>query len=114
LGSRIGIPTINIRLAEDVVLPLGVYAGECLINGELYKSVANIGYEPTVQQDGQLECEIHVFEPLKTSCDYVAFRPLKKLRDEMKFKDISSLKRQIEMDIRKAKKLFTTGVCHAG
>ena len=48
LGSRMGIPTINIPAPDRQMLPPnGVYFSRILIGGETYNSVSNIGINPT-------------------------------------------------------------------
>lgn len=52
LGSRMGIPTINIPVPDRQMLPPnGVYFSRIRINGALYNSVSNIGLNPTVNDD---------------------------------------------------------------
>ena len=52
LGSRMGIPTINIPAPDRQMLPPnGVYFSRIHINGVLYNSVSNIGFNPTVNDD---------------------------------------------------------------
>ena len=49
LGRTIGVPTANVLIPEGVVVPrLGVYASTCLVDGETYVAVTNIGSRPTV------------------------------------------------------------------
>ena len=49
LGRTMGIPTANIAVSEEVVLPKsGVYACRARVVGETYCAVTNIGSRPTV------------------------------------------------------------------
>ena len=52
LGSRMGIPTINIPApGRQMLPPNGVYFSRILIDGTEYDSVSNIGLNPTVNDD---------------------------------------------------------------
>ena len=52
LGRTIGVPTINQRMPEDLVVPkFGVYASVVECAGERYLGVTNIGVKPTVGSD---------------------------------------------------------------
>jgi len=49
LGHTMGIPTANMLLPEELVLPkLGVYAGCAAVDGKTCPAVTNIGSRPTV------------------------------------------------------------------
>lgn len=53
LGRKLGIPTANLRLPEELAVPrFGVYACRCLIDGTAYPAVTNIGTRPTVEGRG--------------------------------------------------------------
>lgn len=99
LGRTIGVPTANIPIPEEVVVPkLGVYATECLVDGVLYKAVTNIGSRPTV--DGhQVRAESWILDfdgDLYGKHMTVIFH--KFLRPEQKFASLEELKTQIQHD----------------
>ena len=64
LGSRMGIPTINIPApARQMLPPNGVYFSRILIDGVTYNSVSNIGINPTVNDDSSLKTiETNIFD----------------------------------------------------
>ena len=64
LGSRMGIPTINIPAPDRQMLPPnGVYFSRILIGGETYNSVSNIGINPTVNDDSRRKTiETNIFD----------------------------------------------------
>lgn len=107
VGTKIGIPTINILPDRNLVLPQGVITGFCRINNINFAAVANFGVRPTV--DGKnFMIEIHVINAKVevSDKDIVEFRPIKKIRDEKKFSNLSQLRKQVLNDIRVAQSLL--------
>ena len=52
LGAKNGFPTVNIPAPERQMLPpSGVYFSRTILNGNEYKSISNIGVNPTVNQE---------------------------------------------------------------
>jgi riboflavin kinase / FMN adenylyltransferase len=102
-GRKIGFPTCNLKLNDYIVPRLGVYAVK--IDGLKFskKGIANIGFRPTF--DGKdLLLETNIFGINKNLYNKeisVSFR--KFIRREKKFKDLEHLKKQIKIDIKKAK-----------
>lgn len=64
LGSRMGIPTINIPApARQMLPPNGVYFSRIEIGGAMYNSVSNIGFNPTVNDDkSKKTIETNIFD----------------------------------------------------
>ena len=51
-GSKLGTPTINQALPEELIFPrFGVYAAWCRVEGERFYGVCNVGIKPTVGSD---------------------------------------------------------------
>jgi len=103
-GRKIGFPTCNINLGFYVVPKLGVYAVQVKINKLNKKGIANIGYRPTF--NGQkLLLETNIFGINKNLYNKVITVSFKKfIRAEKKFKNVEYLKKQIKIDVQKAKK----------
>ena len=88
------------RLVEEglIVPEDGVYYGECIVDGERYKSVVNIGKNPTFNA-GIRTVEAHIIGysddlyGLRISVEF-----FEKIRGEMRFESISALKEQIARD----------------
>jgi riboflavin kinase/FMN adenylyltransferase len=65
IGTSGGFPTINIPApARQMLPPNGVYFSRIVINGIEYKSISNIGVNPTVSQDND-QAEL-ITKPQKT------------------------------------------------
>jgi riboflavin kinase / FMN adenylyltransferase len=102
-GRKIGFPTCNLKLYDYVIPRLGVYAVK--INGLKLskKGIANIGFRPTFNGNNLL-LETNIFGINKNlynkeiSVSFIRF-----IRREKKFKDLEHLKKQIKIDIKKAK-----------
>jgi len=99
LGTRIGVPTANLLPEKYLVLPRnGVYLTKTLVNGTLYKSITNIGKNPTFNLD-TISVETHIIdfeEDLYSQMIEVFF--YKWIRGERKFKGIEELKLQLIKD----------------
>ncbi len=114
MGKLLGFPTVNFYPQEDILLPNGIIAGESLIytsEGKKFKkkSVANFGYNPTIDSYNKIVCEVHVIdEVIDYKIDKIFFRPLKKLRDEKKFESVKLMLKNINKDVISAKKFFST------
>ena len=102
-GRKIGFPTCNLKLHNYVIPLLGVYAVR--INGLRFskKGIANIGFRPTFKGKNLL-LETNIFginKNLYNKGISVSFKRF--IRREKKFKDIEHLKKQIKIDIKRAK-----------
>jgi len=102
-GRKIGFPTCNLKLKDYIIPRLGVYAVK--VNGSKFskKGVANIGFRPTFNGKNLL-LETNIFGINKNLYNKelsVSFR--KYIRPEKKFRDLEHLKKQIKIDIKKAK-----------
>ena len=102
-GRKIGFPTCNINLHDYIVPRLGVYAVK--VKGPKFnkKGIANIGYRPTFNGQNLL-LETNIFGINKNLYNKEIIVSFKKfIRPEKKFKDLEHLKKQIKIDIKKAK-----------
>jgi len=102
-GRKIGFPTCNMSLNSYVVPKLGVYAVKVITKKFNKNGVANIGYRPTFNGQSLL-LETNIFginENLYNKVINVSFK--KFIRPEKKFKNFEHLKKQIKIDIKRAK-----------
>ena len=106
LGKKIGFPTANIDIKDYVLASPGVYAVRAKkLGGKNYMhGIANLGYRPTF--DGKkLLLEVHLFNFSGNLYNkYLTVEFKKFIRKEKKFKNIDQLKKQIKIDLLKAKK----------
>ena len=103
-GHKIGFPTCNLKLNDYVIPKLGVYAVKVESNNFNKNGIANIGYRPTF--DGQnLLLETNIFGINKNLYNKEISISFKKfIRPEKKFRNLKYLKKQIQLDIKQAKK----------
>ena len=103
-GEGLGFPTANLDVNSGQALPPdGVYAGLAHINGKIYRTMTNVGEDPTF---GGTERTIEAYlidysgdlYGHELSVDFVA-----RLRDEIKFDNADELKKQVAEDIEQGK-----------
>ena len=106
LGSKIGFPTANLQLNNDLYLPkFGVYEISCLVNGNLFKGILNIGITPTLLNSKKVKIEAHLFNFNENIYGKNIVIQLKKfIREEIKFNSVDDLIKQINIDISSVKK----------
>ena len=102
-----GFPTSNVSYNEKLVIPeSGVYAGLTYVHGEEYKSVINVGNNPTFN-GARVTIESHLFdfdEEIYGEKIKVSF--VKKIRDDIKFGGTEQLARQIQKDAAEAERIL--------
>ena len=103
-GHKIGFPTCNLKLNDYVVPKLGVYAVKVKTNNVIKNGIANVGYRPTFNGQNLL-LETNVFGINKNLYNKEINISFKKfIRPEKKFRNLKYLKKQIQLDIKQAKK----------
>ena len=106
VGKKIGFPTANIDIKNYILAHPGVYAVRVKIqkSSKYLKGIANLGYRPTFNEK-KLLLEVHLFNFSGNLYNkYLTVEFLKFLRKEKRFKNIDQLKKQINIDLKKAKK----------
>ena len=110
-GRLLGFPTANIETAEEHVVPAnGVYAVRCLIDGQWYNGVCNMGVKPTFHNPEHRIpiAEVHVLDvDMDLYGQQLAIDWLYRIRSEQKFDSFEALKAQIGKDKQTAKDLLT-------
>ena len=106
LGKKIGFPTANIDIKDYVLANPGVYAVKIKkqIGNNYFHGIANLGYRPTFNGK-KLLLEVHIFNFSGNLYNkYLTVEFKKFIRKEKKFKNINQLRKQIKIDLLKAKK----------
>ena len=100
-GTKMGIPTANVSFPNDKLMPDdGVYTGIIEIENKQYKSLINIGKNPTFNAEKRT-LEVHIPEFSKNIYEEevkVLFD--RKIRGEIKFESSSQLVKQIKEDLK--------------
>ncbi|HHW56595.1 MAG TPA: bifunctional riboflavin kinase/FAD synthetase [Clostridia bacterium] len=104
LGRKLGFPTANLQIPEDLVLPkAGVYVTRVKIHDKLYIAVTNIGLKPTFNEKN-ISIESYILDFNENLYDtYLEVEFITRIRDEIKFKNTEDLKGQVFKDIDYAK-----------
>ena len=107
LGKKIGFPTANVDIKDYIIAKPGVYAVRAKKQNttKFIRGIANLGFRPTFNQK-KILLEVHLFNFSKNLYNkYLSVNFIKFIRKEKKFKNIGQLKKQIKLDLLKAKKL---------
>ena len=108
LGTKIGIPTINIMPEHNKLVPkFGVYVTTIDFEGRIYHGVTNVGTKPSVSEKNIVGIETHILDyngDLYGKYVRVTFQSF--LRPEMKFNSVEELKNQMKRDKLTAKSYF--------
>jgi riboflavin kinase/FMN adenylyltransferase len=107
LGKKIGFPTANIDIKDYVLASPGVYAIKVKTSdkGRYLKGIANLGYRPTFNEK-KILLEAHLFNFSGNLYNkYLTVEFIKFIRKEKKFKNVIQLRKQIKIDLSKAKKI---------
>jgi len=112
LGRSIGFPTLNLRIAHRRPALSGIFVVN--VHGladHALPAVASLGVRPTVEDNGRVLLEVHLFD-FAADCygKLIHVEFLKKLRDEEKYDDLQSLTQAIETDARNARAYFADKV----
>jgi riboflavin kinase/FMN adenylyltransferase len=106
-GKITGFPTANIKIPFRKLIPSeGVYIANIEYNNKKYKSLVNIGKNPTFNNEN-LSIEAHILNFSENLYDKnltVFFAA--KIRNEKKFSSVEELHQQIENDIKFANEYY--------
>ncbi|MBN1568853.1 MAG: bifunctional riboflavin kinase/FAD synthetase [Acidobacteria bacterium] len=109
LGTKLGIPTTNLKSLNELIPRRGVYVTTIDIDGIKHPGVTNIGFRPTIDRESvaSLSIETHM---LDFNDDVygknVSLEFLIRLRDERGFAGVNDLVAQIRRDIMNARRYF--------
>ncbi|WOO88126.1 riboflavin kinase [Mollicutes bacterium LVI A0039] len=100
LGRTIGAPTANIYPNISPVAT-GVYLTITTIDNNHYRSITNVGYNPTVG-DNQLSVETYIGDGFNQEIyeQEIKVEMIGRIREEIKFNSIDELKARLKSDIK--------------
>ena len=105
-GRKIGFPTANVFTKAETFPSAGVYASFTRVNGIRYKSVTNVGSNPTFEDETKrkIQVETHILDfDEDIYGDTIKVEFIKFLRLEMKFSGVEQLVSQINKDVQEAR-----------
>lgn len=108
VGTKIGVPTVNLRLPPEMALPpYGVYATRVRVGEQSHIAATNIGVKPTFQDAGGPTIEPHLLDfsgDLYGKLIHVELHRM--LRPELAFQTVDELKGAIDEDVRQTRAFF--------
>lgn len=110
MGKRLGWPTINLTVENDLLPADGVYA--CRVHFPSFPATfdcaSNIGTRPTVYENYQRVVEAHVLDfGTDVYGERVEVEFHRRLREERIFPTVMDLSAQIRMDVEATREFFT-------
>ena len=111
LGRTLGFPTANIRIKDEhkLIPKNGVYVVQSIIEQRTVYGMMNIGFNPTIGEEGVLTIEVHFFD-FNSDLYHkeIVISILFFIRKEEKFDSLLLLQIQLEKDKRVALQLLNT------
>lgn len=107
IGHKIGFPTANLKTSDEILYPMdGVYLGYVKYQKEYYKSMINVGTNPTIADGNKRTIEAFLLNfNEEIYGENIIVYLFCKCRDVIKFANIQQLKEQLIKDAEKAKEL---------
>ena len=105
-GKKIGFPTCNIDIKDYVIALPGVYSVKVKQknSNKSLKAIANLGFRPTFNQK-KILLEVHIFNFSGNLYNkYLSIEFTNFIRKEKKFKNVNQLRKQIQSDLKTAKR----------
>ena len=106
-GRKLGFPTINLELGDQLVPGEGVYAGVSEIEGRRHRAAISVGHRPTLGGaqlvvEAFLLDEAHDLYLKEARIEFDAF-----IRRQQRFDSREALSRQIEADVAQVREAIT-------
>lgn len=108
LGRTLNMPTMNMRVTPRCAARSGIYAVRAHgLGSSPLPGVASLGVRPTVENDGRILLETHLFDlNVDAYGKLVRVELLQHLRDEEKFPDLPTLTAAMHADAQHARAYF--------
>ncbi len=98
-GRKIGFPTINIDVVNEMLPLNGVYAAKVVIEGKCYNAMAYIGYIPTINNKMELRIEANILDFNEDVYGkYAEIILYKYIRGDIRFNSLEGLIDQMKED----------------
>lgn len=108
LGRDLGFPTLNVPVHNNLVTSGVFVVSVSGLANEPIAGVASLGHRPTVEQQGRLLLEVHLFDWSGDAYGKVVSVTFhKKLRDEIRYDDLAAMTQQIQLDAQQARHYFS-------
>jgi riboflavin kinase/FMN adenylyltransferase len=107
LGRKLGFPTANLGLNNELLPPNGVYVVRVNASEQSLNGVANLGTRPTLGENSKRVLEVHILDfsgdlyGQKIDVQFLEF-----LRPEIPFENVNALKIQISKDVNATREWF--------
>jgi riboflavin kinase/FMN adenylyltransferase len=105
-GKKLGFPTANLEISDELYPKIGVYAVEVQWNHQFFSGVANIGLNPTFiseqsKNEGELSLEVHILNfNQEIYGEEIQINFKRRIRDEIRFTSPAHLIGQIQKDLK--------------
>ena len=112
LGRTLGFPTLNLAVANHLhhrkPATSGIFTAQVLGLGDKpLPAVASLGVRPTVEDEGRVLLETHIFDyDADVYGKVITVELLEKIRDEAKYPDLETLTTAIASDAAHARNYF--------
>ena len=105
IATKLGFPTANIFIKNELIPHAGVYAAKTVIDGIEHNSAVYIGKRPTFDTDGSVRVETHIFDfDENIYGKFIEIKLIKHMRKDKKFDNKEDLAVQIGRDIKDTEK----------
>ena len=101
LGRTIGIPTANLAVSKDLIIPGdGIYAVKVHVNNQIYKGALSIGNRPVIKADDSRKIEVYIIDFNKNIYgELIEISIISKIRNQENYDSLEELRFQIDKDI---------------
>ena len=112
LGRQLGFPTLNLAVANHLQHrkppTSGIFTAQVIgLSSEPLPAVASLGVRPTVEDEGRVLLETHIFDfNQDVYGKIITVELLEKIRDEAKYPDLDTLTQAIASDALHARNYF--------
>jgi len=112
LGRTLGFPTLNLAVANHLhhrkPATTGIFTAQVMgLGNKPLPAVASLGVRPTVEDEGRVLLETHIFDYNEDVYGkIITVELLEKIRDEAKYPDLDTLTQAIAADATHARNYF--------